>query len=71
MPAIVADMIDIMDSLAPLKLKEEWDNSGLQVGKKDWPVKKIWLALDPTADVITAACKNASCKGRSRTCYGC
>ena len=56
MIAKISDIIKAMDSLAPCHLAEEWDNIGLQVGKSDWPVKKVLIALDPTPDVIEAAC---------------
>jgi dinuclear metal center YbgI/SA1388 family protein len=47
-----------IEMLAPRNLAEEWDNVGLQVGQSDWPVKKIWVALDPAPDVVAAACRN-------------
>ena len=56
MIAKVSDIIKVMESVAPYYLAEEWDNVGLQVGQSDWPVKKVWIALDPTPDVIEAAC---------------
>ncbi|MBW1813120.1 MAG: Nif3-like dinuclear metal center hexameric protein [Deltaproteobacteria bacterium] len=58
MKATVADIIQVMERVAPVQLAEDWDNVGLQVGEKSWPVKKIWIALDPTPEVVTAACKN-------------
>jgi len=58
MSATVSDIINLMEKIAPAGLSEEWDNPGIQVGNKNWPVKKIWIALDPTPDVIDAACKN-------------
>jgi dinuclear metal center YbgI/SA1388 family protein len=54
----LSDIISIMEKIAPSGLAEGWDNSGLQVGDRDWPVKKIWIALDPTPEVVDAACKN-------------
>jgi dinuclear metal center YbgI/SA1388 family protein len=52
----LSEIIDILDSLAPRALAEEWDNCGLQLGDLNWPVKKIWVALDPTLPVVEAAC---------------
>jgi dinuclear metal center YbgI/SA1388 family protein len=57
-PVKLYDIISIMEKIAPSGLAEGWDNSGLQVGNRDWPVKKIWIALDPTLNVVDAACKN-------------
>ncbi len=56
--ATVADIIKAMESIAPRNLAQEWDNVGLQVGQKNWTVKRIWVSLDPTLDVVTNACQN-------------
>ena len=58
MEARVVDIIKAMDTIAPIWLAEEWDNIGLQVGQKDWPVRKIWISLDPGTDVVNDACRN-------------
>jgi dinuclear metal center YbgI/SA1388 family protein len=58
MQATVAQIIEIMDRLIPPWLAEEWDNVGLQIGDPQLPVKQIWIALDPAAEVIAAACKH-------------
>ena len=52
----LSDIIQILDNLAPPSLAEEWDNCGLQLGDPSWPVTKIWVALDPTLQVVEAAC---------------
>ena len=51
----VDDIIRVMEQVAPPELAEQWDNCGLQVGSRKWPVKKIWVALDPLLPVIKAA----------------
>jgi len=56
MAPTLIDIIRILDNLAPPSLAEEWDNSGLQLGNPAWPVNKIWVALDPTIQVVEAAC---------------
>lgn len=53
--ALVADIVDIMEEIAPGSLAEEWDNCGLQVGAPQWIVEKIWVALDPLPPVIEMA----------------
>jgi dinuclear metal center YbgI/SA1388 family protein len=58
MAPTVAQIQQTMEVLAPTHLAEEWDNVGLQAGQSDWPVKKIWVALDPAPDVVSAACRN-------------
>ena len=50
-----ADIIRLIDDLAPPELAAEWDNPGLQVGGRNWSVRKIWVALDPLPEVIKAA----------------
>jgi dinuclear metal center YbgI/SA1388 family protein len=57
MASAVSDIIHVLDNLAPPALAEEWDNIGLQVGDPSWPVRHIWIALDPTLEVVDAACR--------------
>ncbi|MCK5203798.1 MAG: Nif3-like dinuclear metal center hexameric protein [Desulfobacterales bacterium] len=56
MGATVGQIIKIMDQLAPPWLAEEWDNVGLQIGDPRLPVRRIWVALDPSPEVVKAAC---------------
>ncbi len=56
MTTTVGDMIRMLETIAPSELAEEWDNPGLQVGSGNWPVEKIWVALDPLPEVLSAAC---------------
>ncbi|MDY6791018.1 MAG: Nif3-like dinuclear metal center hexameric protein [Thermodesulfobacteriota bacterium] len=58
MSATVADIIQAMETIAPGGLAEKWDNVGLQVGRKSWPVKKVWVSLDPALEVVANACQN-------------
>ncbi len=58
MTATVADIIAVMEKIAPAYLAEDWDNPGLQVGRRDWVVKKIRIALDPLPHVIENACSD-------------
>jgi dinuclear metal center YbgI/SA1388 family protein len=58
MTATVAQFIRILDHLAPVRLAESWDNVGLQIGSRTWPVKKVWTALDPLPEVVARACEN-------------
>lgn len=53
----VADIISIMEDFAPLYMAEDWDNVGLQIGSRTWPVEKIWVALDPSFHIVQEACK--------------
>ena len=60
MTSTVADIIGVMDSLAPQYLAETWDNPGLQVGSYDWPVKKVMVALDPSLKVLKNSIEEAA-----------
>lgn len=51
----VKDIIRIMDTFAPPRLAESWDNVGLAVGDPEMPVNRILLALSPSMDVFEAA----------------
>ena len=57
MGTTVAEIITIMDQLAPPWLTQEWDNTGLQIGDLRLPVRRIWVALDPSLEVVKAACE--------------
>lgn len=47
--------MDLLEGLAPLALQETWDNSGLQVGSREWQLSKVLLALDVTPQVVEYA----------------
>ncbi len=49
--------MEVMEEIAPASLAQDWDNIGLQVGHQSWPVDKIWVALDPTDDLVAEACR--------------
>lgn len=53
----VTDIVRLMEKMAPPSLAEEWDNCGLQVGAGDWPVRKVWVALDPLFSVMEEAAR--------------
>ena len=54
----VRDIIKEMEVLAPLFLKEDFDNVGLMVGERGKEVNKVLLALDCTKEVIEEGKKN-------------
>jgi dinuclear metal center YbgI/SA1388 family protein len=55
MTVTVRDIISLMEEVAPPRLAESWDNAGLQIGKRSWPVSRIMTALDPSPQVIDDA----------------
>jgi len=58
MSATVADIIKAMEEIAPNNLAKDWDNVGLQVGQRNQLVKKVWVSLDASLDVVEKACQN-------------
>ncbi|MGB8721116.1 MAG: Nif3-like dinuclear metal center hexameric protein, partial [Desulfobacterales bacterium] len=57
MTACVNDICHVMEAIAPARLAESWDNVGLQVGHRGWPVETVMVALDPLTAVVAAACR--------------
>lgn len=55
MPLKIKDVINFMESIAPLNLKESYDNVGLMVGDREQELRGILLALDCTLEVIEEA----------------
>ncbi len=49
------EIIEKLETLSPTAYAEEWDNIGLLAGRRDKEVKKIYIALDATDDVIEEA----------------
>lgn len=52
---LVADIVNLLHSIAPPEFAEEWDNVGLLVGDRNWPVESILLTIDLTEDVMDEA----------------
>ncbi|MBP5572238.1 MAG: Nif3-like dinuclear metal center hexameric protein [Bacteroidales bacterium] len=51
----VKDVINAIEAVAPLKLQDEWDNSGLQVGFTQDEVKGVLVCLDITEEIVDEA----------------
>lgn len=51
----VADIVGIINKIAPTDLAEAWDNPGLQIGDPAAEVTRVMVALDPAPDVIDSA----------------
>ena len=52
---ILQDIINIIESVAPLSYQEDWDNSGLQVGDRNAEVNAALLTIDVTKSVVDEA----------------
>ena len=55
MPVANSEIIKIVEDFAPLRLAEDWDNSGWQVGDPSVQADKVLLSLDITANVVEEA----------------
>lgn len=52
---IIKEIIDYLESLAPLSLQEDYDNAGLIVGNRNDEVSGILICLDSTEAVVQEA----------------
>ena len=52
---ILQDIINIIESVAPLSFQEQWDNSGLQVGNRNAEIHEALLTVDVTESVVDEA----------------
>ena len=55
MTPTVQDILDTIESIAPAKLAETWDNIGLMIGNPANEVGTILLGLDPTMSLLDEA----------------
>jgi len=51
----VNDIYRFLEEIAPVSMKESWDNVGLLCGSRSTPVTKVLLALDPFEHVCREA----------------
>lgn len=49
------ELIGKLEETYPLYLAEKWDNPGLIAGRWEKEIKKVYLALDPTEEVVRHA----------------
>ncbi len=53
--ATVAEMLELVNEIAPFDLAEEWDNAGLLAGHPSWEVRRAMVALDLTPGALREA----------------
>ena len=51
----VGDILNFVQTIAPVSMKMEWDHVGLNCGRQDKPVSKVLVALDPFDEAIEEA----------------
>lgn len=57
---LLKDIINIIESVAPLSFQETWDNSGLQIGDKEASVSSVLLCTDVTDSIVDEAIEKGS-----------
>lgn len=55
MSQTVAQVLELVNGIAPFELAEPWDNVGLLAGRPDMPVSRVLCALDLRMDVLEEA----------------
>ncbi len=60
MPLLIKDVISRIESIIPLYLQEEWDNSGYQIKSSNNPVSGIVTSLDLTTGCSKLAVNNGA-----------
>ena len=55
MKPTLKDFLDFLETIAPGRLAEAWDNPGLQVGSLSQKISKVFTSLDPTLNALTSA----------------
>src|ERR1700759_5525583 len=56
----IAGIIQLLESIAPPVLQEDYDNSGLITGNPDWNCTGILCTLDATEEIVEEA-KSLNC----------
>ena len=51
----IREITDAIEQYAPLRLQEEWDNAGIQVGNPEADITGVLLCTDATEAVVTEA----------------
>ena len=49
------EVIEVLESIAPLEYAADWDNVGLLIGSSDWDANNIFLTIDLTEAVLREA----------------
>lgn len=52
---VLKQVVDVLETLYPLRYAESWDHPGLIVGDLSAPVRRIEFAADPTMEVVRQA----------------
>ena len=59
------EIIDVIEGTYPKEAALAWDNVGLLVGRTEKEVKRIYVALDATDEIVEAAIRGNACHASS------
>jgi len=48
-------VVEVLESIAPLRCAESWDNVGLLIGSRRWAAERVMLTIDLTEEVLHEA----------------
>lgn len=51
----LSEIIKYIENIAPKSLAEDYDNSGLIIGRKEKDIKRVMVCLDVTSKVVEEA----------------
>ena len=54
------EIVELLEKLAPMEMACSWDNPGLLAGRWEKEVRRIYLALDATDQVVEDAAKRGA-----------
>lgn len=55
---VLNDFISLFEKFAPIKLQENYDNSGVQIGDKNMTITAVLTTIDVNQDVVNEAIEN-------------
>ena len=58
----IREITDAIEQYAPLRLQEEWDNAGIQVGDPEAEIGGVLLCTDATEAVVAEAIAQSSAR---------
>ena len=66
---LVAELLAVIERLAPSAFAEEWDNVGLLVGRHNQAVSRVLVALELRDEVLGEAADRRSVRSSCPTCH--
>ena len=51
----IKDVVRTIEEIAPIQLKESWDNTGLMIGDENQEIGRVLFAMDVTKEIVEEA----------------